>query len=47
MGQGKKSGLLIATIVQGWPLPNIYNQTIKVKVKVRECFLIQYLLVSC
>ena len=47
MGQGKKSELLIRAIAQGWPLPNIYNQTIKVKVKVRECFLIQCFLFSC
>ena len=39
-GSGSRSK--IRHIAQGWPLFNIFNQIVKVKVEIRECFLIQY-----
>ena len=39
-GSGSRSK--IRHIAQGWPLFNISNQIVKVKVEIRECFLIQY-----
>ena len=40
-GSGSRSK--IRHIAQGWlPLFNIFNQIVKVKVEIKECFLIQY-----
>ena len=39
-GSGSRSK--IRHIAQGWPLFNIFNQIVKVKVEIRECFLIQF-----
>ena len=39
-GSGSRSK--IRHIAQGWPLFNIFNQIVKVKVEIREWFLIQY-----
>ena len=39
-GSGSRSK--IRHIAQGWSLFNIFNQIVKVKIEIRECFLIQY-----
>ena len=39
-GSGSRSK--IKHIAEGWPLFNIFNHIVKVKVEIRECFLIQY-----
>ena len=44
-GSGSRSK--IRHIAQGWPLFNIFNQIVKVKVEIRECFLIQYFFFYC
>ena len=43
---GSRSRSKIRHNAQGWPLFNIFNQIVKVKVEIRECFLIQYFFFS-